>query len=190
MILPNRLKLPVSFSPPKLRAALEELESTAWIASFVTQNYEENWDLLPLRGPQGAQHPVMMAYSDPACDAFEDTPFLKEGSYFRQVLEAFPFELYSVRLMGLTPGSRIKEHTDLDLSPELGAVRLHIPVRTNEDVEFYLNDVRVHMREGECWYLRLSDPHRVYNGGDETRIHLVVDAPATPAVLEFLSQGV
>ena len=32
------------------------------------------------------------------------------------------------------------------------------------------------MREGECWYLRLSEPHRVINDGDTDRVHLVIDA--------------
>ncbi|WP_339705616.1 aspartyl/asparaginyl beta-hydroxylase domain-containing protein [Algoriphagus aquimarinus] len=31
------------------------------------------------------------------------------------------------------------------------------------------------MKEGECWYLRLSDPHRVLNEGETDRIHLVMD---------------
>jgi hypothetical protein len=31
------------------------------------------------------------------------------------------------------------------------------------------------MKEGECWYLRLSDPHSVSNKGNKDRIHLVID---------------
>jgi hypothetical protein len=34
------------------------------------------------------------------------------------------------------------------------------------------------MAPGECWYLRLSDPHRVANRGETDRIHLVIDCRA------------
>ena len=78
--------------------------------------------------------------------------------------------------MRLTPGSRIKEHTDLALSVEEGSARFHIPVVTDTDVEFYLNGSRVVMDAGSVWYLRLSDPHSVYNGSDAERVHLVIDA--------------
>jgi len=29
---------------------------------------------------------------------------------------------------------------------------------------------------GTVWYLRLSDPHRVFNGGSADRVHMVIDA--------------
>jgi hypothetical protein len=47
------------------------------------------------------------------------------------VIAAFACEVRSVRLMRLTPGSIIKEHTDLDLGVESGSVRIHMPVTTN-----------------------------------------------------------
>ncbi len=189
MGLPDRLKLKPRFSVRRLQADLDGLKGSEWIGHFVRENYEGDWDVLPLRGPSGAEHPVRMAYSDPGCDRFADTPFLHVCPYFREILQAFPFELHAVRLMALAPGSRIKEHRDHDLSLEDGAIRLHIPIRTNEDVVFTLNGSRVGMGEGECWYLRLSDPHAVYNGGVTSRVHLVVDAPVGPGVPEFLLSG-
>jgi hypothetical protein len=56
------------------------------------------------------------------------------------------------------------------------APRIHIPVVTNDDVEFYLNGSRVVLTAGSAWYLRLSDPHKVYNRGNAERVHLVIDA--------------
>jgi hypothetical protein len=78
--------------------------------------------------------------------------------------------------MRLTPGSVIKEHHDNDLSFEQGTVRIHIPVLTNEAVDFRLNGVRCVMPAGSAWYLRLSDPHCVANRGTADRVHLVIDA--------------
>jgi hypothetical protein len=77
--------------------------------------------------------------------------------------------------MPLGPGSLIKEHEDPDLSFEEGLVRLHVPV-ANDQVAFHLNHSRVVMEAGSTWYLRLSDPHSVVNGGATDRIHLVMDA--------------
>lgn len=190
MTLPDRVQLNTSFSQPDLLADLETIENLDWISHFVTSNYEGDWDVLPLRGPTGAEHPVMMVYSDPSCEKFTDTPFLKEGAYFQQVLASFPFELHAVRLMALSPGSRIKEHKDHDLSLEDGTIRLHIPVRTSESVEFLLNGSRVHMAEGECWYLRLSDSHSVYNGSQISRVHMVIDAPVNKAVIAYLNSQI
>ena len=39
---------------------------------------------------------------------------------------------------------------------------------------------RVVLSEGECWYLRLSDPHSVENNGQSDRVHLVIDAKVNP----------
>jgi Aspartyl/Asparaginyl beta-hydroxylase len=175
---PDRLRLPLAFDPALLARDLRRLASVAWIDHFVSQNYDGNWSVIPLRGKAGATHPVMMIYSDPTAVAFEDAPLLRECPYFRTVLESFECPLRAVRLMRLTPGSRIKEHTDLDLSIEEGTARIHIPVVTNPGVEFYLNGARVLMEAGSAWYLRLSDPHSVHNKGDCDRVHMVLDAVA------------
>ena len=55
-------------------------------------------------------------------------------------------------------------------------MRLHIPIVTNEGVVFELNRRRAILEAGSCWYLRLSDPHRVANRGDTDRVHMVIDA--------------
>jgi hypothetical protein len=179
----DRVKLPLSFNVQLLQEDLGRLHAGDWIKHFVKQNYEGEWSVIPLRGPATATHPVMMIYSDPACTEFADTPFLESSTYFREVLRSFRCPLQAARLMKLSPGSRIKEHTDLDLAVEEGTARLHVPIRTNDEVDFRLNGTRVMLQEGECWYLRLSDPHSVENCGRTDRVHIVVDV----AVNEWLS---
>ena len=119
---------------------------------------------------------MMMIYSDPSCTEFVDTHFLENTDYLVDVLQAFQCTLLAVRLMKLSAGSLIKEHTDHDLDVESGVVRLHVPIQTNDKVDFQLNGSRVVLPAGECWYLRLSDPHSVANRSDEDRVHLVIDA--------------
>jgi aspartyl/asparaginyl beta-hydroxylase len=176
--LPDRLQLPFRFDAGLLERDLASLSSFGWISHFVKQNYDGDWSVIPLRSAVGARHPIQMIYSDPTATEFEDTPLLQASPYFRAVLDAFACPLRAVRLMRLTPGSLIKEHTDLELSFEEGTVRIHIPVVTNADVEFYLNRSRVVLDAGSAWYLRLSDPHSVHNKGDSDRVHMVIDAVA------------
>jgi len=173
---PDRLRLPLEFEPTLLAADMANFSRETWIAHFVQQNYDGDWSVIPLRGPASASHPVQMIYSDPSRSDYADTPMLAGSPYFQDVLLALACPLLAVRLMRLTPGSVIKEHRDHDLAYEEGTVRLHIPVTTNEGVDFRLNGSRCPMPAGSTWYLRLSDPHSVANRGTEDRVHLVIDA--------------
>ena len=187
MQLPDRLRLPFTFDPDLLARDLRGLSAVGWTEHFVRQNYDGDWSVIPLRGSASAKHPVMMIYSDPTCTDFADTPMLAACPYFRQVLDTFQAPLGAVRLMRLTPGSVIKEHNDMDLSFEDGMVRIHVPVVTNADVEFYLNRSRVVLDAGSAWYLRLSDPHSVANRGSSDRVHMVIDAEVNDWVADILA---
>jgi hypothetical protein len=189
MRLPDRLRLPFTFDPELLARDLHGLSSVEWVKHFVPQNYEGDWSVIPLRGKAGATHPVMMIYSDPTCRDFEDTPLLAACPYFQKVLAIFAAPLQAVRLMRLTAGSIIKEHSDHDLSFEDGVVRIHVPVVTNAAVEFYLNRERVVLEAGSSWYLRLSDPHSVVNRGASDRVHLVIDAEVNAWVTELVTSA-
>ena len=85
----DRLKLPFSFDPARLKHDLDQLEQLGWTDHFVKQNYEGSWSVIPLRGTAGATHPIMMIYSDPNATDFEDTPFLQSSPYFQEVLQGF-----------------------------------------------------------------------------------------------------
>jgi quercetin dioxygenase-like cupin family protein len=190
MRFPDRLRLPLAFDPDRLRADLARLEDSApWIAHFITQNYDGDWSVIPLRGSAGETHPIRLIHSDPGAAAFADTAFLAPCAYFREVLAAFACELTSVRLMKLAPGSTIKEHTDPDLAAERGMARIHVPITTNPAVEFTVNGLPVALAPGEVWYLRLSDPHAVVNRGASDRVHLVLDAKVDAWLLDQMSQA-
>jgi hypothetical protein len=77
--------------------------------------------------------------------------------------------------MKLNPGAVIKEHADLEMSFEEGEARFHIPIATNDKVDFFIQEEKIPMKEGDCWYLNLSLKHRVNNFGNASRIHLVID---------------
>lgn len=190
MSLPDRIRLPLSFDPGRLRCDADRAAAACgWIRHFVQQNYDGDWSVIPLRAAAGATHPVMQIYPDPTAAAFADTAALACCPYFRAVLQAFRCPLQAVRLMRLTPGSTIKEHTDLGLDAEHGAARIHIPVTTGPQVGFHLNRSPVAMEPGSAWYLRLSDPHSVDHRGSADRVHLVVDAVADRWLLAVLAKA-
>lgn len=173
--LPDRLRLAPLFDPAPLIADLDRLETGEWTAHFVADNYNGDWSVLPLRAPLGASHPILRITSTPGTENWEDTEFLAVCPAIRAVIASLPAPIGAARLMRLGPGSEIKTHRDWDLSPDQGMVRLHVPIVTNPQVDFRVNDRRVEMAVGELWYLRLADPHRVINAGATARVHLVID---------------
>jgi quercetin dioxygenase-like cupin family protein len=168
------LRLPFSFDVELLTKDLANLGGE-WTPHYVPENYSGDWSVIPLRAPRGESHPVRMIHSDPTQKTFVNTVALQRSPYFHEVLSSFQTTILAARLMRLAPGSEIKEHTDDGLRFEEGLARVHVPVLTNPDVEFYLNGSRIVLAAGSCWYLRLSDPHRVANRGRTDRVHLVVD---------------
>ncbi len=172
-LLPDSLKLPLQFDVAKMQSDLAGILSEEFIPHFNTAFYQGDWSAVPLRSIGGRTDHI---YPDPtAKNAFADTPLLARCPYIREVLAAIRCPQQAVRFLRLKTGSIIKEHRDHELGFEDGEVRLHIPVITNPQVEFVLNQIRVVMNEGECWYLNVNQPHRVANHGTADRIHLVID---------------
>jgi ribosomal protein S18 acetylase RimI-like enzyme len=171
--VPDALKLPFRFEAARLRADLARIGPLEFVPHFNNAYYQGDWSAVPLRSIGGRADGI---YPDPtAKDAYADTPLLARCPYIREVLAALRCPQQAARLLRLKAGSVIKEHRDHELGFEDGEVRLHIPILTNPEVEFMLNQVRVVMTEGECWYLNVNEPHRVANRGTADRVHLVVD---------------
>jgi Aspartyl/Asparaginyl beta-hydroxylase len=166
------VKLPLSFDPTKLRADLERIDPAKWLTHFNTNYFEGEWTGVALRAAEGNAQTL---YANPAAPKYVDTALLLCCPDIFRALGMLQCPLKSVRLLKLTAGSSIREHRDDDLGWEAGEVRLHAPIITNPEVEFFLNGQRVVMQEGEVWYLDLTLPHRVENRGNADRIHLVID---------------
>ena len=172
-VMPDAVKTPWQFDVARLQADLSRMVADEFLPHFNTANYQGDWSAVPLRAIGGRTDHI---YPDPAAkNKFADTPLLARCDYIREVLATLQCPLQAVRFLRLKAGSLIKEHRDHELGFEDGEVRLHIPVRTNPEVEFVLNQIRVIMNEGDCWYLNVNQPHRVANRGATDRIHLVID---------------
>jgi aspartyl/asparaginyl beta-hydroxylase len=176
-------KLPLTFDPLPLKADLAGIAPNDWVTHFNRKYFEGEWSGVALRSVGG--NPKLL-YPDPnSKDPVADTPLLAQCPNIRRVLEEFSCPVRSARLLKLTAGSRIREHRDYDLGFAAGEIRLHIPITTEDNVEFLLACERIEMKEGECWYLDFSQPHRVVNPGPADRVHLVVDCAVNDWLLRL-----
>ncbi|MEW6733281.1 MAG: aspartyl/asparaginyl beta-hydroxylase domain-containing protein [Acidobacteriota bacterium] len=170
----NYIKLPFTFDSDQLKNDLATILPTEWSRHFNDQYFHGDWSGVALRSVGGL---VPQLYLDPNADnrCYSDTSLLARCRYMQQVINTFQCEKEAVRLLRLGPKSSIREHVDYGLGYQDGSIRVHIPVVTNPDVDFYLAGEQIIMREGESWYLDFSLPHRVENRGATDRIHLVID---------------
>lgn len=79
-----------------------------------------------------------------------------------------------ITLVKLLPGGEISPHID-NLYSLSHAHRVHLPLTTNEGVEFTVGKSSIHMEVGELWEVNNRQSHSVANRGDTGRIHMIVD---------------
>lgn len=185
----DRIKLPFTFNVEKLLAESHALRK---------QQYEY-YDAIPLRSPAHFVDtslpfpPPADDYADGSWTPWLNTPALEQSPYLQDVINTFKTftTVNLVRLLFLAPKSVVKQHTDptLALEEEKSMIRLTIPIDNNDGVEFYLNETLVPMKVGECWYMRLSDPHRVINNGDTDRINLTIDVIPNDKIIEMINKA-
>jgi len=171
----DRIKLPFTFDVQKLEAEYEQLK----LGGFVYYN------VLQLRGPAHLIDPSIPPpthqgeFADGSWTDWLDSKDLHRSPYLEEVADFFKAhtKVTLVRLLRLSPNAVVKEHTDptLALEVERSVVRLTIPIFSPEAVLFYLNHTVVPMKEGECWYMRLTDPHKIENFSDKERVNMTID---------------
>lgn len=188
--IPDRLRLPLFFDPAIVAMAAAEvcaLQDKAWTRHFVEQHFSGQWDVVPLRAPAGAIHPILRIAPHAHISEWEETGELLACPNLHAILRRFLCPVGAARLMRLMPGSRILEHCDPGLDAGEGTARLHVPLLTGPGVDFRLNGSTVSMAVGECWYLRFADPHSAANRGEEPRVHLVLDCTVNTWLADLLA---
>ncbi len=152
------------------------------------QGYHDGgWQGVALRAVGGDARELHSGARDAA--AVADTELLRTCPGIGAALMRLRCPLRAVRLLRLAAGSVIREHRDDDLRFEDGEARLHVPLVTSPAVEFYVEDRRVLMEPGECWYVDFSRPHRVANRGDRERVHLVIDCTVNEWLAAQIAAG-
>jgi len=165
-------KLSLNFD---LRQMQTELLSTngTWQAHINTFHYNGSWKVLSLRSPGGSHKNIVPDLIGE--NEFLDTAYMGQFPSVKKLIGTLQCPVMAARFLNLQAGAVIKKHTDTGLAFENGQARLHFPVLTNPLVEFYCEDDRIFLNEGDCWYLNANLPHQVSNNSNTDRVHLVVD---------------
>ena len=179
------LQLPFFFDAGLLQQEVAALSAMQWQPHYQVKHYEGEWSAIPLRSIAGKVDDIII--SPVSNGDYRDTLFLDTSPYLQQVLQAFKCSLQAVRLLKLNAGSTIKEHRDAELNFERGEIRLHIPVCTHTDVEFFLDKEKIDLKEGECWYMNFNLPHSISNKSNINCIHLVIDALVNDWIKEIFT---
>ena len=171
--LVRTIKFPILFDTERLKTDVQKVLEQNWIDHYNTNDYSGKWTSIALMA-QGGKSDVIYAFPN-GNEPIKNTEILESCDYFKSILDSFLFEKTAVRLLQLAVGAEVKPHSDHCLGYEDGSFRLHIPIITNNEVEFILDGNRVIMNEGECWYIDANFVHSVANRGTSNRIHLVID---------------
>lgn len=158
------VKLPRQYCADTLAREVAALPKSAWLPhpGRIPGN-----DAVPLITPAGQ---ITNGFAGPMAptEALEQCPYIKE------ILADLGAVWGRSRLMGLAPGAIVPEHVDVGYYWRTH-IRIHIPVVTNPQVAFSCDKETVHMAPGECWLFDSFCLHDVRNGGDQKRVHLVLD---------------
>lgn len=73
----------------------------------------------------------------------------------------------------LLSGAKILPHIDSDYLEKVH--RCHLPIVTNDDVIFYIEDEPLKLKEGIFYEINNSLLHGVENNSSEDRVHLIMD---------------
>lgn len=74
----------------------------------------------------------------------------------------------------LLAGKKIDLHIDGGYYMDMSR-RFHIPIITNDDVKFTINDTVFHMETGMLYEINNKFRHGVENQGNQDRVHLIID---------------
>jgi hypothetical protein len=171
----DRIKLPLTFDAEKI---LDEIR-TIGLKDFIY------YDSVPLRAPAHVIDPSLPFpppaddYADGSWTDWLDSKLLNHSEELLNLVDTFRThtKVTLVRILRLAPGAVVKEHTDPTLGLEVhkSVIRLTVPIQADEGVKFFLNGALVPMKPGECWYMRLTDPHQVINESSKERINISID---------------
>lgn len=167
----NYIRFSHTYDIAKLSAELGRVLKEEWPLHFNARDFNGDWRSISLRSASGESDDIY-AHSDAV---YRNTPVLDLMPYVKEILDAWQCEKHAVRLLSLAPGSFIKPHKDPGCAYHDGSFRVHIPVVTNPDVYFTIDEDRLQLKAGECWYMNFSATHSIVNQGNTPRIHLVMD---------------
>ena len=195
----KELDLPEYIQP--LETAIKFLDNLSYSAVKTKYNAKGDWDAVSIKGYSddigNILKPGVLKSGVDENASLRWTSLYEEPDLLplKEILSHIPAEFERVRVMRLKAGKSLKKHTDkVDKEIKSGKlVRLHVPLRTNDNVHFYLwegkQQYHYHLEVGKYYFVDVSKPHAVHNKADFDRLHLVVDCYNNPRLENLLKQG-
>jgi len=171
-------RLGVKFDAARMREEIARIPESAWATHPNGIPGNSSIRLISVNGEENDDVNGRMAM----------TPHLVQSPYLRQILGSFGVVWGRSRLMRLAPGASVPQHADINCH-WFTRVRIHIPVITRPEVQFYCGDDVVHMAAGEAWLFDNWRLHRVENPTPFERIHLVADTSGSSSFWQFVAQS-
>ncbi|PWV45365.1 aspartyl/asparaginyl beta-hydroxylase domain-containing protein [Chitinophaga sp. S165] len=167
----NYIRFSNTYNVQQLTKELEQVLQQDWPLHFNTKDFNGDWRSISLRSTTGQSTDIRAQENV----EYRDTPALQMMPYVKEILDAWQCEKEAVRLLSLAPGSEIKPHRDMGCGYLDNSFRIHIPIITNQEVYFTIEDETLHLQAGDCWYMDFSLTHSIVNHGNTARIHLIMD---------------
>lgn len=141
--------------------------------------HDGGWKGVTLHGSNGDYSETRLLRNT----CFAKTEALSHAPYIESIIDSFDCVKRRIRLMALDPGKNIAWHFDRTDSLDSESLRLHIPIATSPLVQFQISHEACFWKAGQLWYGDFSFPHRLHNGWDKPRIHLILDLEPSEHIL-------
>ena len=200
MSLPVIKELPVEPSLLDFDGVLDYIDNTEFSKVKTKYSKGDDWTAISLRGygpePLDILKPNVLKSGVKEEVKLQNTPLLQKSGFqvINDILAKIPSTFERVRFMKIKANSGIGKHSDRidkDFGIEDGnIIRIHVPIRTNDQVEFYLWEGKEklvnYLEEGHYYYVDVRAPHAVTNNSDVDRIHLVIDVYVNAEIRKLL----
>ena len=200
MRLPVIKELPVEPSLLDFDGVLNYIDNTEFSKVKTKYSKGDDWTAISLRGygptPLDILKPNVLKSKVKTETVLQDTSLLEEDGFqvINDILAKIPSTFERVRFMKIKANSGIGKHSDRidkDFGLEDGnIIRIHVPIRTNDQVEFYLwegkEKLTNYLEVGHYYYVDVRAPHAVTNSSDVDRIHLVIDVYVNDEIRKLL----
>ena len=197
----KELDLP-QYKRPDLKDACDFLDMQGHNFTLVKTKYNKKgqWDAISLRGYSDdignvLKPGVLKSGIEPA--ELRDTHLTQVSNLVSliEILAHIPAKFERVRVMRIRAGTSISKHTDkVDKDIRSGKIiRIHIPIRTNHNVHFYLwkdkKPQHYNLEQGKYYYTDVTKPHAVHNKATFDRLHLVADCYSNDKIEALILQN-
>ena len=200
MSLPVIKELPVEPSLLDFDGVLNYIDNTEFSKVKTKYSKGDDWTAISLRGygpePLDILKPNVLKSGVKEEVKLQNTPLLQKSGFqvINDILAKIPSTFERVRFMKIKANSGIGKHSDRidkDFGIEDGnIIRIHVPIRTNDQVEFYLWEGKEklvnYLEVGHYYYVDVRAPHAVTNNSDVDRIHLVIDVYVNDEIRKLL----